>query len=61
VEGLGQKKATVYTLTGPDVNARNTMENPNVVDIASETITVDTEFEHTFKPFSCSVIEVELE
>ncbi|HBF11012.1 alpha-N-arabinofuranosidase [Thermotoga neapolitana] len=61
VEGLGQKKATVYTLTGPDVNARNTMENPNVVDITSETITVDTEFEHTFKPFSCSVIEIELE
>jgi len=60
IEGLGRKAAKAFVLTGPSVDARNTMEKPNVVDISEESLTVDSEFVYTFKPFSCTVIEVEL-
>lgn len=60
VEGLGRKEAKAFILTGPSVDAKNTMERPNVVDITVENLTVDSEFVYTFRPFSCTVIEVEL-
>lgn len=60
VDGLGSKKATVFTLNGPDVSSKNSLENPNVVDIKSSSINVDSEFEFTLEPHSCNVIEIEL-
>ncbi|AEH51197.1 alpha-N-arabinofuranosidase [Pseudothermotoga thermarum] len=59
IKGCGKKQAKVYVLNGPDIKARNTLEKPNVVDIVEKTTIVDEEFEFTFEPHSCTVIEVE--
>ncbi|MEN3008626.1 alpha-N-arabinofuranosidase [Pseudothermotoga sp.] len=60
VEGVNKKIAKMYTLTGPDVHARNSFENPDVVSILEETILVDENFNLTLRPSSCSVIEMNL-
>ncbi|HOJ87592.1 MAG TPA: alpha-N-arabinofuranosidase [Pseudothermotoga sp.] len=60
IEGLASKKAVAYTLSGPDVSSTNTIDKPNTVDICSEPVTVGTEFKIVMKPFSCTVVEIEL-
>ncbi|WP_041078556.1 alpha-N-arabinofuranosidase [Thermotoga caldifontis] len=59
IKGVAEKTARAYVLTGPDVNAKNTIEQPSVVDIAVEQIRVGPEFSCLFKPFSCTVIEID--
>jgi len=59
IKGMDEKIARAYVLSGPDVHARNSLDHPNVVDIACEHIKVGSQFTHVFKPFSCTVIEIE--
>ncbi len=59
VKGMGEKIACAHVLSGPDVHTRNSMDHPNVVDIMCEQINVASQFIHVFKPFSCTVIEIE--
>lgn len=59
LKGVSEKWARAFVLTGPSVDARNSLEKPNVVDIVCEELKVDSEFDHVFKPFSCTVIEID--
>ncbi|WP_041083051.1 alpha-N-arabinofuranosidase [Thermotoga profunda] len=61
IEGMGKKIGTLYVLTGPDVNAQNTLAKPNVVDITSRSINVDTEFKLKLDASSCTTLEIQLE
>lgn len=60
IDGIDKKAAKMYSLTGPNVHACNSLEEPNVVDILEENISIDEHFDLILKPFSCSVIEVDL-
>jgi len=59
IKGMGEKIACAHVLSGPDVHARNSMDDPNVFEIVCEQINVASQFIHVFKPFSCTVIEIE--
>lgn len=61
IEGLGKRTGMLYVLSGPDTNARNTLEEPSIVDITSRSINIDTEFKLILNGSCCTVLEVQLE